>query len=789
MNGESLTPQQEKLNALKQVMPEVFAEGKVDWEKLKATLGEDINFTNERYVLNWAGKSEAFKVLQAPTTKTLVPAKEESVNFDETEHIFIEGENLEVLKVLQKSYFGKVKMIYIDPPYNTGNDSFIYPDKFSETKAAYEKRVGDKDEEGNKTSDSFKKNSKENGQYHSNWLNMMMPRLYLAKNLLKQDGVIFISIDDNEVHNLRLLMNEIFGEENFVAETVWQHSVQPKGYSGKFSIHHNYNLIYQKSENFVLKSLERTDEHNKNYSNPDNDVNGLWRTGDVRNALYRPNLIYDIKTPSGKIIAPPEKGWRWSSETVEKKINSGEIIFSDDETRIIRKIYLSNVDGRTPETIWFGKEVGTTRDASQEIKSLFEDKNYFDTPKPTELIKRISQLSVEKNDLILDFFSGSGTTAHAVMALNAADGGNRKCISVQLPEKCDEKSEAYKVGYKTIADIAKERIRRASKNIYDKSQSEIARLQAEIEVLDNEIQLENTLDTIKELQEKITSLQNQDLGFKVLKLSNSNFKQWQQITGKDPKALEEQMKLFVDPIAKNATIENMVYELLLKSGKDLNSTIEKKFPSFGGVAESRGGKKRNSKNYFNLPYNPKLKERARELRKAGNLSEVLFWNQVKNKQFKGFDFDRQKIIGNYIVDFYCTNCNVVIEIDGSSHDDKVEYDIKRDAYLKELGLAVIHIPVSDVMNTMDGVIAMLFNHPALKGTPPEEGNLKPAFFNINDNELVFLLEQANQSILDAILNLKPKKVIALDKLFKGNDQLKTNASLQMKDAGIAFKTI
>src|SRR5690554_3879947 len=248
MDGASLTPEQEKLNALKQVLPEVFTEGKVDWEKLKATLGEDINFSNERYVLNWAGKSEAFKVLQTPTTKTLVPAKDESVNFDDTEHIFIEGENMEVLKVLQKSYFGKVKMIYIDPPYNTGNDSFIYPDKFSETKSDYEKRVGDKDEEGYMTKDGmFKKNSKENGQYHSNWLNMMMPRLYLAKNLLKQDGVIFVSIDDNEVHNLRLLMNEIFGEENYLQEIIWKRHGGGGNDSKFFAIDHEYILCYAKS--------------------------------------------------------------------------------------------------------------------------------------------------------------------------------------------------------------------------------------------------------------------------------------------------------------------------------------------------------------------------------------------------------------------------------------------------------------------------------------------------------------------------------------------------------------
>src|SRR5690554_1667267 len=308
MDGASLTPEQEKLNALKQVLPEVFTEGKVDWEKLKATLGEDINFSNERYVLNWAGKSEAFKILQMPTTKTLNPCPEESVKKDGTtytkndlgfliddsetlgqqseinnlhsQNLFIEGENMEVLKVLQKSYFGKVKMIYIDPPYNTGNDSFIYPDKFSETKSDYEKRVGDKDNEGYMTKDGmFKKNSKENGQYHSNWLNMMMPRLYLAKNLLKQDGVIFVSIDDNEVHNLRLLMNEIFGEENFVANIIWK-----KRYGGgakeKYLVSlHEYILVFAKDINAISPMFIPLDEESIKRYYTKKDENFVTRGG------------------------------------------------------------------------------------------------------------------------------------------------------------------------------------------------------------------------------------------------------------------------------------------------------------------------------------------------------------------------------------------------------------------------------------------------------------------------------------------------------------------------------
>ncbi|MFA5657365.1 MAG: site-specific DNA-methyltransferase, partial [Dysgonamonadaceae bacterium] len=321
MKGKSQTPQEVKLQQLKEILPEAFTEGKVDWEKLKATLGEDINFANERYVLNWAGKSEAFKVLQTPTTKSLIPAKEESVNFDQTEHIFIEGENLEVLKVLQKSYFGKVKMIYIDPPYNTGNDSFIYPDKFSETRADYEKRVGDKDEEGYMTKDGmFKRNSKENGQYHSNWLNMMMPRLYLAKNLLRQDGVIFVSIDDNEVHNLRLLMNEVFGEENFVADFLWKKKGTTSNVEGaQVSSLVDNTLCYRKSEKASIKPRIKLKETR---SYPYNDSEGNYRLTVIEKkdsgSYKRDSMKFEI------IGYKPREGKRWqigidTAKELEKK--------------------------------------------------------------------------------------------------------------------------------------------------------------------------------------------------------------------------------------------------------------------------------------------------------------------------------------------------------------------------------------------------------------------------------------------------------------------------------------
>lgn len=740
-------------------------------------------------------------MLQTRTTKTLIPAKDESVNFDETKSIFIEGENMEVLKVLQKSYFSKVKMIYIDPPYNTSNDSFIYPDKFSESKADYEKRVGDKDEEGYMTKDGmFKKNSKENGQYHSNWLNMMMPRLYLAKNLLRQDGVIFVSIDDNEVHNLRLSMNEIFGEENFVADIVWEKRYTRSNDAKMMASLIDHNLFFRKSDDLNFLREPRTDKANSIYTNPDNDPKGPWTSVSYvsqRTKEQRKNLSYSVTHPfDRRIIEHPSNAWKFSKEQYKKHSSEDKLYWGKfgGQTYPRLKKYIFEVEnkGMVPVNLWNYKETGTVDDGTKEVDSLI-GKDIFDYPKPTSLVKRIMRMfAINENDIILDFFTGSGTTAHAVMDLNKEDGGNRKYVCVQLPELCEEKSEAYKAGYSTIADISKERIRRAGNKIQEEIMAEIKNTETEIKKREGELPTDDTKTEIENLKTKIENLKSQDLGFKVLKLDNSNFKQWQQIEGKDAKALEELIKLFIDPVSASATTENMVYELLLKSGRDLNSKIEQKFPSRGGVVEDRGGKLpsprpagRNAKNYFELPFNPKLKERAKELRQAGNLSEVLFWNQVKKKQFKGFDFDRQKIVGNYIVDFYCTNCNVVIEIDGSSHDDKLEYDAERDAFLENLGLTVIHIPVVDVMKKINAVMEMLNNHPALSGIPPEEGN----YYTINEDELVLLLEKATQGIIDVVIASKPIKVIALDKLFKGNDQLKTNTVLQMKDAGIEFKTI
>lgn len=378
-------------------------EGLTDRER-SALLG--LLRADKAYGLVWEDKSEKVEDKMQEELPVLKEVKERALiskDKDAPNHILIEGDNLEALTTLAYTHVGRIDVIYIDPPYNTGNKDFAYNDKIINPDDEYK---------------------------HSKWLSFMSRRLRIAKQLLSDKGVIFISIDDNEQAQLKLLCDEVFGENNFVSNVIWQHSIQPKGYLGTFSVHHNYTLIYKKTDSFILGNMERTEEDNKAYKNPDNDPKGKWRSGDVRNALYRPNLIFDIETPSGKIIHAPEKGWRWSKETIKNKIRTGEIIFNKDETNIIRKIYLDSVEGRCPETIWFGKDIGTTREANSELKEIFDGKSPFDTPKPSKLLKRIMQIGGQKDSTILDFFAGSGTTLHATMQLNAEDGGHRQCILV-----------------------------------------------------------------------------------------------------------------------------------------------------------------------------------------------------------------------------------------------------------------------------------------------------------------------------------------------------------------------
>lgn len=552
----------ERLEQLKKIMPDLFTnDGQLNINELKKVVDPSLVTETERYEFRWFGKSNAKREAFTPTDATLVYDEQRSVNPENSENIIIEGENLAVLKLLSNSYREQVKCIYLDPPYNTGKD-FVYSDKFNQDRKEYWE-----DAEITENGLKIDTNTETDGRFHSNWLNMMYSRLLIARQLLKEDGVIFISIDDNEVHHLRKLCDEVFGEENFVANVIWQHSIQPKGYTDKFSIHHNYILAYQKSDSFKLNELNRTEEHNKNYSNPDNDPNGEWRSGDVRNALYRPNLIYNIETPSGKIISPPTKGWRWSKETLEEKIKSKEIIFSDDEERIIRKIYLKNQTGRAPESLWFAKEVGSTRDASNDLKELFNNQVPFDTPKPKELINRILQISgVNSDDVILDFFAGSGTTGQAVTELNQEDGGNRKYILVQLPEATDKDSEAYKAGYKKISDITIERNKRVIENIIQEKKEK------QPDIFSSEKDASTSSASENELK---------GLGFKVFKLQKSNFPRVEYAPDPDKSDEEniEALKKYIrEKEAQLTTMFNrdeLITEILLKNGFKLNYTLTK----------------------------------------------------------------------------------------------------------------------------------------------------------------------------------------------------------------------
>lgn len=513
----------------------------VNFDQLKQLLSDEVVDGDECYEFTWAGKKQSIIEGNRPIRKTLRPCKEGSKNWDSTENLYIEGDNLDVLKLLQNSYLNKVKMIYIDPPYNTGSD-FVYRDNFKVSKEDYEEELGLFDEEENR----LFKNTDSNGHFHSDWCSMMYPRLQLARNLLTDDGVIFISIDDNEVHNLRKICDEVFGEENFLTEIVWKHTQQSKNDERFFSRHYNINLVYSRNIEILPNFFfERTDSDNKNYSNPDNDSKGMWRSGDVRSPNYRKTLCYDILAPDGNIIRPPVNGWRWSKETLIKKIRSKEIIFKNDFTGIIRKIYLCDQQGRTPENLWEGDKFGTTRQAAAEIKSLFDDIQVFDTPKPKQLVIQMAKLISDKNAIILDFFSGSATTAHAVMQLNAEDGGNRKFIMVQLPEETDPKSEAYKAGYKNICEIGKERIRRAGKKIEE-----------ELKAKSKEGELFEEKDTKK-----------LDTGFRVLKVDSTNMKD----VYYSPSEYNQQMLLKLENNIKgDRTDIDLLYGVLLDWGVPLS---------------------------------------------------------------------------------------------------------------------------------------------------------------------------------------------------------------------------
>ena len=428
----------------------------------------------ERYQFTWPDKKKSVVLSNKPIAKTLRLDREKSVGRDgtagsiDTENIYIEGDNLDALKLLQETYLGKIKMIYIDPPYNTGSD-FVYEDDFSQDKYEYISGSGQLDEQGNR----LVANPESNGRFHTDWLNMLYPRLRIARDLLSDDGVIFISIDDNEQENLKKICDEIFGFNNFIAQVIWERAYSPINLKKHFSESHDYMICYAKNiDNAVCNGLPRTAEANDRYSNPDNDPRGLWTSGDLSVGPRVESKVYEIISPSGRRILPPSGYcWRLDKKTFKKYKQDNRIWFGEDGNNVPRiKRFLSEVkQGITPMTVWKYTEVGHSQDAAQKLKKLFDGKAYFDYPKSVDLIKRCLQLYSDKDCIVMDFFSGSATTAHAVMQLNAEDGGNRKYIMVQLPELTDEKSEARKAGYKTICDIGEERIRRAGQKIKDES--------------------------------------------------------------------------------------------------------------------------------------------------------------------------------------------------------------------------------------------------------------------------------------------------------------------------------
>lgn len=555
---DGLSMDLEKVNSekLKSVFPECFSEGKLDIDKLLSLCGEYIDNDFEKYKFEWKGKSECLRLAQKRSTGTLRPCKEKSVNFDDTQNVYIEGDNLEVLKLLQTAYFNKIKMIYIDPPYNTGND-FVYEDDFADPMERY-KEV---------TQQTTKSNPETMGRYHTNWLNMMYPRLRLAANLLTDDGVIFISIDDNEFTNLKKVCDEIFGEENFVAQIPWRKRTAKSDVPFGISQDYEWIVCYAKSDKFAACLEGGT----KKYYESDDLPGRPWRIHDLttqRSALERPNSNFTMVNPkTGKEYpANPNRTWAVTKETFEQYYAENRIVFPDDYDflniskpafRYFKEDDMAKAGdkfGYIPVSTKLPDDIGMTQDGTKEITTLFENK-VFGYPKPIAIIKYLIKASTittsTDNDIILDFFSGSATTAHAVMQLNAEDGGNRKFICVQLPELCDEKSEAYKAGYKTICEIGEERIRRAGQKILEEQDTQIAMGDEEKKPL--------------------------DIGFKVFRLDTSNLKLWDStpITGDNQlEMFNERMNSMIDSIKDDRSDMDVIYEIMLKMGVPLDTAVQ-----------------------------------------------------------------------------------------------------------------------------------------------------------------------------------------------------------------------
>lgn len=513
----------------------------IDFEKLQAELSNEImGEGEERYQFTWPDKRVANRLANTPTTMTLRPCREESVDFDHTQNLYIEGDNLDVLKALRETYLGKVKMIYIDPPYNTGND-FVYNDDFTQSREEFEKTSGLFDEEGNQAIDPMQRNTESNGRFHTDWLNMIYPRLKVARDFLSDDGVIFISIDDNEVENLRKICDEIFGERNFIAQLIWKRRVASALSSDNVSLDHEYVLCFQKSKCNIFRGLSKD---YSNYKNPDNDPRGPWIADNLTvgmTASMRPNQAYNLVDPKTGKVYPynPNRVWAFIPESMEQLIADNRIIFPDDTSkRPMQKRFKNELKKSfNPFSSLMQDLVGLNTEATRIIQDLLGG-NVFDYSKPISLLRVLIEQVTDSNSLVLDFFSGSATTAHAVMQLNAEDGGNRRFILVQLPEPTDEKSEAYKAGYKNICEIGKERIRRAGKKIKEENKG----------------------------KEGIDHL---DIGFRVLKLDSSNMED----VYYTPQEFDVH-SLFNENVKADRTGEDLLFQVMLDLGIELSAKIE-----------------------------------------------------------------------------------------------------------------------------------------------------------------------------------------------------------------------
>ena len=536
-------------NFLEQNFPECLSEGSIDLDTLRRALGDWVDARNERFGLVWPGKAQCMKIIQRPSVATLNPDRDASVNFESTGNVFIEGDNLEVLKLLQKSYFGKIKMIYIDPPYNTGQE-FIYSDNFAESLNSYLAYTGQIDDEGRR----FSTNADTAGRYHTNWLNMMYPRLYLARNLLRDDGAIFISIDDHELSRLREICDQIYGEENFKADIAWQKRYTRSNNTVDFTTVVEHILVYAKSEAFEVALLPRTEDADARYSNPDNDPRGNWKGASFLNPASpqdRPNLCYPLKNPNTEqVVHPTRNAWRRSRAAFEELIADDRLYWGPDGTAPVPsiKMFLSEARGLTPTNFWSHGYAGHTDEGTRDLEALIPGK-VFNNPKPVQLIRRmLEHASNEPGDIVLDFFAGSCVTAQATIEMNLEDGGNRKFVLVQLPEPVEADSNAAKAGFSTIAEIGKERIRRAIAKAQESSEGQL------------------------DLDQRHAA----DLGFKAFRLDRSNFRIWDGLLNtEDADELERQLDLHVDHRRNESTPDDILHELLLKAGFPLSTKVDK----------------------------------------------------------------------------------------------------------------------------------------------------------------------------------------------------------------------